>query len=310
MLVALPGAAGVAAMLSWVARRWSARSVAIVVLALLALAVPGAFRWYQYPVLMQAAQLQEARTADGYVRGLPPGQPVVFLVGYEGYPQVYESVVKERTIRIGLSPDRATDAHVFVGSPADLLAGRRTPPPDPRTDRVTLLYWNDVQPLLKSNPPILILRSMAPDEFVQAQSLGAMVIGQGVELLRGPPPASPLPVASVPPSVPSWFAGPTWAAVMLGLLAVAGVGWTRVFLRPDSPVEVQVSLAPVVGAGMLILGGVGAAELGIPLGRAGGVATFVVVAVAGLALAAMGARRRPTSEPVSEPVADLATRNA
>jgi hypothetical protein len=311
LLVALPGAAGVAALLSWVARRSSARSVAILVLALLALTIPGALRWYQYPVLMQASQLQEARTADGYVRSLPPNQAVVFLVGYEGYPPVYESVVKERTIRIGLSPDRATDAHVFVGSPADLLAGRRTPPPDARTDRVTLLYWNDVEALLPSNPPILILQSMAPDEFVQAQSLGATVIGQGVELLRGPRPPNPLPVASVRASVPNWFAGPAWAAAMLILLAVAGAGWTCVFLRPGSPVETRVSLAPVVGAGVLILGGIGAAELRIPLGGAGGVGTFVVVAGAGFALAAMDARRRRlASGPESEPAADLATRSA
>ena len=76
LLVALPGAAGVAAILTWVVRRWRARSIAIIVPALLALAVPGALRWYQYPVLMQPTQLQEARNADGYVRTLREHLPV------------------------------------------------------------------------------------------------------------------------------------------------------------------------------------------------------------------------------------------
>ena len=58
--------------------------------------------------------------------------------------------------------------------------------------------------------------------------------------------------------------------------------------------------------GVLILGGVGGAELGIPISGPGGVATFAVITVAGLAVAGFDSRRRAASQPPPEPASEVA----
>jgi hypothetical protein len=52
-------------------------------------------------------------------------------------------------------------------------------------------------------------------------------------------------------------------------------------------------LAPIVGAGVLMLGGLAAAELGVRLGEGGAVAVYVVLALGGLAAALLDVKRRP-----------------
>jgi hypothetical protein len=311
-LVAFPGAVAVALFVAagsvWVGRRlrsprWGRiAAVAIAVVALGLLAVPGILRWYRYPVLMDARALQEARTAGGYVRMLPAGQPVIFVVDYAGgKPGVYGPVMSERTLRIAVPAERALDVHLYVGSPADLLAGRRTPPPDERSDRVTLSYWRDVQPLLSLDPPVLVLQAMAGPQFEAVRHTGATVIAPGVALLRGPKPLAPLsPVGPAPPWVPSLWSGLGWGAAVLVLLFIAGVGWSLVIVPTTSPPETVVSMMPVVGAGSLILGGLLAALAGVHLGTWGGVGTYLVVAFAGGSAAVLDRRRlarRPPRAP-------------
>ena len=302
-LVVLPGALAVGALLarggSWLAGRTRVRATAgvLVVVALAALAVPAVLRWYRYPVLMDPRALQQAETAGRYVDGLPPHQAVVFLVGYEGgKPGVYGPVMSERTIRIGMPAARAVDVHLFVGAPADLLAGRRTPPPDARAAQATGQYWEDVRALLPAHPPVLVLEATAPMEFAQAVGEGAPVIGPGVALLRGPAPPSPLPSAPLPREVPSLWAGLVLGLAVLLLLAVAGMGWTALALPARSDPAVFVSLTPVVGTGALILGGLAASLLGVRPSGPGAVATYAVVVAAGAVLGLVDRARRRRRE--------------
>jgi hypothetical protein len=298
LLVALPGAVGVGWVLWWIwrtvtggARRGVAAVVVVIVLGLLA--VPGLLRWYRYPELLDPVGVQQARTAARYVgSALPAGRPVVFLVDYLGKPGSYATVVKERTILLALPPAHQTDARLYIGALADLLAGRRTPPPDARTGRITQTYWTDVAPVLGERPPVVAIRELAGAGFDQVLAAGGRQVAPDVAVLRGPAPARTIPAASPVDAVPSWFAGLGWGAALLLLLAAAGGGWTLAALRPGAEPEAVVSLAPVVGAGTLILGGLLATELGVRLGRAGSVATVVVVGVSGYAVAIARRHRR------------------
>lgn len=309
-LVALPGAIAVGAAIAALAARagrWSLRgggtpprrvglvSVFVTVLVLGALAVPGLFRWYRYPVLLEPAAVQQARTADRYVRMLPLEEPVVFLVDYVGRPGSLSAVLKERTIRMGLSPERQLDAHVFVGELSDLLARRRTPAPDERAERFTRRYWEDVRPFLAAEPPIVILRAMAEEGYRDAVAMGATVVAPDVAVLRGSGSGLPLPAAPPPDEVPSLPAGILWGLAVLALLSAAGAGWTRALLGPGHPAEALVAMTPVVGAGILILGGLAAALLGVRLGGVGGVVVYIILAASGLAAALLDMRSRPAT---------------
>jgi hypothetical protein len=318
-LVAFPGAIAVAAMLTalptWGKRRLASKAstkrsgkllpVAIVVVALAALAVPGVLRWYRYPVLLEPAALQQARTADRYLATLPPHEPVVFLVDYEGRPGSLSAVLKERTIRIGVSPSRQLDAHIFVGELSDLLLGRRTPAPDDRAERFTRRYWEDVRPFLPEDPPVVILRSMALTDYRTALSMGARVVAPNVAVLRGPASPVAIPPASLPHEVPSLPAGIMYGLAVLALVWFAGAGWTAALLGPGYAPETLATMAPVVGTAAVMLGGFVSAELGVRLGLGGALGVYLVVCLSGLAVAVLGQRRS-----VGRPSAPMGTDSA
>jgi hypothetical protein len=295
LLVALPGAL-VTSMALWMVARWVGghgplaarprrRAIAsgvVAIVALVALALPGALRWYRYPVLLKDRVLQQAEVAGRYLEHLPPGQPVVFALDYFLAPFPNGPVLGERSIRIGVPAERQPDVHFFVGTVDDLLAGRRTPPPNDRLRVTTAQYWDDVRDVLAQAPPVLVLRDLAGTGFEEAEALGARPVGPGVEVLRGGAGAPSVPAPSAVQGVPPGFGGVVWGLAILLLLGVAGAGWTRAMLAPGSSPEAFVSMAPVVGAAALVLGGLLAAEAGIQLGGVGGVVTYALVTAGGV----------------------------
>jgi hypothetical protein len=250
-------------------------------------ALPGAVTWYRSGpgVWIDRNALQQATTASGYIERLPPGTPFVFLVSQVGPAGILSTALKERTIRMALPPDRQEDMYLYSGRLSNLLAGRPTLVSDPLQNRATLPYWNQTRLVLPSHPPILMLEAFDTQEFGAARQQGGTLIAPGVVLLGGLVPAGGLPAATLPRLVPNPLAALAWAAVILLLLFVAGLGWALAFVDPGSPPEVVVGLAPAVGAGMLILGALPPALAGIGLGGVAGVSVFVVVTAAGWALA-------------------------
>ncbi|HEX9312453.1 MAG TPA: hypothetical protein VGA30_06460 [Actinomycetota bacterium] len=247
----------------------------------------GGLAWYAHGpgVWISPTALREAGTAARYVDGLPAGRPFVFLVSPLGKAGVISVPFKEHTIRVALPPDHQSDAHFYVGDPSDLLAGRRSLTGGP-SDRATLRYWEDVRAVLPLRPPVLIVQALAVRAYQEAVGpIGAPVIGPGVALLQGNPPPATLPVEPLPQAVPPVRFGVPWGLALLGLLLVAGSGWSVALLGPDAPSEVLVGVAPALGAAVLILGALVAAELGVHPGGGGGVALYVLLTVAGVALA-------------------------
>ncbi len=303
LVVAIPGATCIAAGIALVARglaRGAGGGVATATVAAFcfagvsAVAAPGALSWYREgPGLwIDESALREASAASAYVESLPDGQPVVFVVGPFGLAGTLSVPLKERIIRVGLGADRQEDLHVFVGEPEDALAGRRSVIQGEATNRAVFRYWVDVREVLPLRPPILVLRALAGPQFADAVGeLGAPELAPGVALLRGAPivgagTAAPIRVASatLPRAVPTIEAGLAWAAALLILLSLAGLGWTRVFLGREVPPAVFVCTAPAVGAAVLILGALLATTVGVPLGGPGGIATYVVITGGGLSL--------------------------
>jgi hypothetical protein len=284
ILIAVPGVVAAGAAVWWAANRvgWNVAGATVVLGAVALLAIPSILRWYKYPILMRPEALQEAETAAGYVAQLPPRQPFVFVVDARGPAVVYDAPLRERMIRMALPPDRQEDLHLFVGKPSDLLAGRRTHDTTLR-DRVTLPYWEDVAPVLPRRPPVLVLETMGRNEFLEARSLGAPIIGSGIALLQGPRPSHPLAEASLPDGVPAVPVALLWAAVLLGLLAVAGSGWTALILGRRARPVAFLSLAPLVGTGALLLGAFVATEVGVRPHGPGGILTAAAVTAGGLA---------------------------
>lgn len=303
LVVAVPGAICIAAGIALVARglaRGARGGVATATVAAFcfagvsAVAAPGALSWYREgPGLwIDESALREASAASDYVESLPYGQPVVFLVGPFGLAGTLSVPLKERIIRVGLEADRQKDLHLFVGEPEDALAGRRSVIQGEATNRAVLRYWLDVREVLPLRPPILVLRALAGPQFAAAVGeLGAPELAPGVALLRGASSTGSGTVvplrekgAPAPEAVPTIEAGLAWAAALLILLSLAGLGWTRVFLGPGVPPAVFVCTAPAVGTAVLILGALLATTVGIPLGGPGGVGTYVAITAGGVLL--------------------------
>lgn len=297
LLAAFPGSVGVAAVLVAVGwgvvgratgdtRRAGFLSVAAVVALLIVVALPAAFRWYRYPVLLDGRALAQAATAARYLETLPSGKAFVVVVDPDGPAGAVQVPLSERTIRTMLPPVRQSGVHVYVGDPADALEGIRSPA-DP-SDGVTDPYWRDAGPVLATGPPTLVLKALAPSGYGRLpETPSPVLLGPGVALLRGPSPVRPVPPAAPPDAVPGAWAGMMWGAVVLGLLALAGGGWAATATAPR-PVERArrdplgvISLAPAMGAGVLILAGFVPAAAGVGLGGPVGVAVFATVGGAG-----------------------------
>ncbi|HYT80305.1 MAG TPA: hypothetical protein VEQ37_13855 [Actinomycetota bacterium] len=309
LLVAVPGAIALTAAVGLIAGiigRHAGRVVgaAVAGVAVAGLALPGALAWYRHGpgVWMDAAATRQAAIASAYVAHLPAGQPVVFLVDPHGSAGLISVPLKERVIRAALAPDQQTRAHFFAGEPSDLLAGRPSAVRSDRLERALQQYWKDVRTVLRVNPPVIVLNAYAKRQFEEVRDrLGATLPGPGVAVLRGPRFSPDLVAAPLRRPVPRTLVGALLGMAILAALFVAGAGWTRLLLGPEAPSVVVACSMPAVGCAVLMIGGLVAAKVGVRLGGIGGVATFAVIAAAGIASAGWEAASRRDAVPRGAP---------
>src|SRR5207247_1244847 len=109
-----------------------------------------------------------------------------------------------------------------------------------------------------------------------------------VALLRGPAPPGRLGPPPALQVVPGTRLGVLEAVALVVLMGIAGLGWTLWFLGGGARPVIVLSLAPTVGAAMLILAALVTTKLGFHPAEAPGVVTAVVVAVLGGIVALAG----------------------
>jgi hypothetical protein len=270
---------------------------AVLAVAVAGIGLLGAYQWVRTPPQTSPQRLRDAAEAGVFLeqRDVPPGRPVIFVVDdRSANPEPKVPLMMDHLLA-GLPPERMDSVHVFLGAPADLVAGRAsTVPGHPAYDRASARFLDRLGPALRRNPVSLILPSFNQAHWpAWARSHDASVHGR-VGVVEGLP-GGRLTTSPEMRSDPLAGGTPRLALLVGGTLLalwVAGAGWARLaFGRVVEPGTVAI-LAPAVGLAAVLLGGVVADRMGIRLeGWAGGGVT-AAVAAAGWAGDLLATRRK------------------
>ena len=238
--------------------------------------------WYRQTPFMSERELESVEAVAPVLQSLPPGTPVVVAVDTEEFAAAFHVARFGNVIRAALPPERIGDTYLFVGGPEDVLAGRPgTRSEDPEYRGISEAYLERVRPLL-DEAAILVLAPFNPQGFPDALRLGTAVAEDAV-ILRAPGEVRPGggEDGAVGISPGAWAGLALLAAIVLALL---GGGWAAWGLPGTGPLP-ALATAPAAGLGVLILGGLAADRLSLPLAH-GGAAVAGTLALAGYLLAA------------------------
>jgi hypothetical protein len=233
--------------------------------------------WERERVWLTPGGLAQTEIAGRYLEQLGNDDLVVFVVDTEARQAGITMRLVDRSIRAGLPASQIRLARLYLGDWQNALAGEITLRGTREFDRVSRIYWEDVQQALGAGSVILVLDAYYPG----FREFPPTVVGPGVNLARGPEPGNAL-VASPeaePPTV-AWFAG--GVILLLLLLGVVGSGWMVALSREDAPV--RVALAPVMGVAVLVVAGAVTDRVGPAVGGLAGRVVVVVATLAGWAI--------------------------
>jgi hypothetical protein len=267
-----------------------------VVLALGTGALVGHVQWFGAKTFTEAAKIRDVTAALAYLEGVgvPPEHPVVFVIETTDWNA---AALWGHMIRAALPADRIPHAHVFVGTPGDFLARR------PADTAISQSYFRRVEPLYPADPVALVPNSFnrtAYEEWIFAHP--DTEVADRVAVVQGPPPPralASLAGVAAPVGPIAWWRLGLLAAAALVILGLCGLGWAIAGLgRWLRPAEV-LAVAPAIGVGALVMGGVLADALGIRLAGLGGALTPAVIALAGAGLAVWLRARRNKAAPAT-----------
>jgi len=234
-----------------------------------------------------SGRVAQARIAGRYLAAVAePDRPVIFLT--QAAPRLVD-----RAVRAGVPPFLVEDTWVYVGSPEDLATrGPVTDPDRGRLAKVSQRWWASAWP----RPDDVFRRD--PIVIALARPVGAVPetatdLAPGVSLIRGPEP----PALDPPPRFRfGWRDLLVATALCLLALTAVGLGWARALL--DVSASSALALAPAAGAAALILGGLVADRLGVPLAGPAAIGLAAAIALLGWALFGL---RRPAPPPHGTP---------
>ena len=225
-----------------------------------------------------AGRVIQDRVAGRYLaRVAEPGQPVIFLT--KAAPRLVD-----RAVRSGVPPSMVLDTWVYVGTPADLATGGPADDPDQRRlSRLSQRWWASAWPrpedVLGRDP--IVIQLGRPGGTAPARPTD---LAPGVSVIRGPAPPALDPMAPIRFRWPDLIAA---TLLCLLVLSAVGAGWARALLEVSA--SSALLLAPVVGAAIVILGGLVADRVGVPL--AGPAARGLAAALGLLGWASFALRR-------------------
>jgi hypothetical protein len=207
---------------------------------------------------------------------------VVFVVNQPGPHGAYTPKLRFNVLRSFVPPDQVDRTFVYVGDFENLLAGRPTlvPPTQPwevTYDTISRQFWAQVAPALRDGAVVLIDRNDDPAGFDRAVAADpSREVAAGLYALRGPAVHVPTPPAGRP------FGAAAAGLAMLGYLAALfALGWgpAGVVLRGAEAIALdRACLAPAVGAGVAVMGGLLLG--GLRVDPAGPVGALMLVALA------------------------------
>jgi hypothetical protein len=253
------GAGGPAAR-TWSRRRWVLASVPVAAALAAAgwLATTGATTWWRTEPIVSREGLAQAIALDAYLATLPAGTTTVVPVGGNRVPP-------QLILKLGM---RASSVAAVELRPADLSAG-------------TDAFVDDALREDRDHTVVVLLAA-----YHRHEPDGGVELGPGVVLLHGPEPTGPLTVASSDTTSLELI---RITVLSIGLLLLVGAGWTLAFAGGSA--VVGVSLAPAVGAAILVVVGLVAARLGVGLAGGGGIAIAGVAGAIGWAAWVVGRLR-------------------
>jgi hypothetical protein len=217
-----------------------------------------------------SGRVEQGRVAGHYLAAVSkPGRPVIFTT--QAAPRLVD-----RAVRSGVPSWLIEDTWVFVGTPDDLAA--RQPVDDPlrrHLSRISRRWWATAwsrpASIFERDPIVIALGRPGG-----AQPPGTSYLAPGVSVIRGPAP----PVMEPPaPFRFSWAGLITATALCLLALAAVGAGWARALLDVSS--SSALALAPALGAATLILGGLVAGRVGLPIAGPWAIGIATVLALLG-----------------------------
>jgi hypothetical protein len=272
---------GVARLLGW---RWPIAGAALACAIVLA----GAAVWIRLSDDLWSSQVpvvgpedvRELGIVGTYLRTEGSARPVVFVVERGTGTQ------PKRALRALLPPRVAADAGVYIGTPENALAGRVTTFETGKQNRKAIQAFKQVRPLLERDPIILRPAAFAGGNPPRGDWPS---IGEGVSLVRGPPPPRPIAAPSVSARPASTIVANALAVLLV--LLVVGSGWSSA-LVPLGSFE-RALLAPSFGVAGSVVAGVAAGRLGVVPSGGAGIAILAAVTTGGwLVWAALLAFRR------------------
>jgi hypothetical protein len=287
--IAIPllGGFGAIAAVRWLrARAGTVAGIAaavLVVAALLAYLSFGWDVWRSRRPWSTGPRLAEVHTMSGYLAGA--SSPAVIVVDSAATDirstAEFGTISVLRRVRAELPAAQALRTTVYLGDPDVLAMGRPTLRPDvPGFDELSREIWSAVRPLLDQDPVVVILRSHFVG-FVEAVHEHPGWSSNGwMAVVQGPPAPTAQPTS---PARPAAGALAAWWASSLAVITLAGAGWAG--RLGAGSLSLRMGLAPAVGLASLVVAGLVAERLGIPMGGAGGVIVVLVVTVVGAAAA-------------------------
>jgi hypothetical protein len=272
-------------------RSWLAWPIGIVLVTLIV--APAMRDWRAQLTYVSPDELTDLTIAGRIAATTPPETPLVFVaddtagIDYA----LFRLSHGLNTVRAALPPDRAADVSIFLGRPADLLAGRPTQRGDPIYDQASA----DSLAQIPAGPrAIFVVREL--DRDPDALMTPGLTTWNSAIATNVPSHGSlPAGAGELSASDPSTIARSTIRTFLLFMVIGAGWAWWA-FGGTARDTPGALAVAPAFGSALLTLVALGLERLGGDLGR-GGVAGLACAIAGGtgyalLALRLAGERRR------------------
>ncbi|MEX0833118.1 MAG: hypothetical protein WD276_04490 [Actinomycetota bacterium] len=244
--------------LAWLWRVLRPRALAIVATVILAGTMIGGavFTWAQQHPFFEASETTSAviETVLG-----KPGTPIVVAVDAPGDAAGFEAARIGNLLRASVSPDRVRDVHVYIGNERRLAQGKPTITGDPTHDALSRLTLEEIK------IPSGGMRSESDTSHLVIDESPALSFEPRTALLAG--------------------------VAIFGLLLATGFGWA--WVATGGPSADALALSPAFGAAGIIIVGIAADRLGLPLTEFVAVIVSAIVAVGGYLFAFLRGKEPP-----------------